>query len=356
MEGETVDELERLGECDEETVTERVLLPEGLNVWVEDAVVEGHRDEVTVTVSEPLAVKLTLCVDVTVEDRHCDGVLLPEEVRLGELERVEEDDDVVQTEGDALALFRAVPLPLEVNDALVVDETVEDRHSEDVPLPVRDALGELEGDTVTEAVEHTVGDGVPLSKPLRVPLAEKDALVVDETVEDRHTEGVPLPEREALGEPEGEEVPDDVEHRVEDGLPLREPLSVPLEVNDALVVDEIVEDRHCDGVLLAVLDTQGELKEEGVTEDVKHRDEDGLPVREPVTLSLGENDSMSEGETVEDRHMEGVLLAVREPLGEVEEEVSKEGVGRSEEDLVLSLDLESLPLDDTDTLLVDETV
>ena len=42
MEGETVDELERLGECDEVTVTERVLLPEGLNVWVEDAVVEGH--------------------------------------------------------------------------------------------------------------------------------------------------------------------------------------------------------------------------------------------------------------------------------------------------------------------------
>ena len=224
MEGETVDEPERLGECDEETVTERVLLPEGLDVWVRDGVTEGHCDEDTVAVKEPLAVELALCVDVMVEDRHCESVPLPVGVTLDELERVEEDDDVEHTEGDALALRSAVPLPLAVNDALVVDETVEVRHSEDVPLPVRDALGEPEGDTVTEAVEHTVGDELPLSKLLRVPLAEKDALVVDETVEDRHTEGVPLPEREALGEPEGEEVTEDVEHRVEDGLPLREPL------------------------------------------------------------------------------------------------------------------------------------
>ena len=131
---------------------------------------------------------------------------------------------------------------------------------------------------------------------------------------------------------------------------------MPLAVNDALVVDEIVEDRHCDGVLLPVLDTQGEPEGEDDTVDERHRDEDGLPVREPVTLSLGEWEAHSVDETVEDRHMEEVLLAVREPLGELEREVSKENVWRSEEDVVLSLDLEWLPLDDTDTLLVDEMV
>ena len=131
---------------------------------------------------------------------------------------------------------------------------------------------------------------------------------------------------------------------------------MPLSVNDALVVDEIVEDRHCDGVLLPVLDTHGELEREDVTVDVRHRDEDGLPVREPVTLSLGEGEAHSVDEIVEDRHKEEVLLAVREPLGEFERVASKENVWRSEEDVVLSLDLEWLPLDDTDTLLVDETV
>jgi hypothetical protein len=89
---------------------------------------------------------------------------------------------------------------------------VEDRHNEDVPLPVRDALGEPEGETVTEAVEHTVGDALPLRKPLRVPLEENEALVVAEAVEDRHWEGVLLPEPVTLGELEGEWVAEEVEY------------------------------------------------------------------------------------------------------------------------------------------------
>ncbi len=47
---------------------------------------------------------------------------------------------------------------------------------------------------VTDEVRQGEAEGLPLLEPERLPLEDTETLLVDETVEDRHSVGVALPE------------------------------------------------------------------------------------------------------------------------------------------------------------------
>ncbi len=265
----------------------------------------------------PLAEKDALWVVESVEVGLCDKELHAVAEPLGEPEDDEDTDDVRQRVEDGLLLLEPVKLPfgeedghllpepellpLAENDALVVEDTVVDRHSVEVLLPVSRPLDEPERvPPPTEEVAHSEKDGLLLLKPERLLLADKDIWPDCDAVEVRHKEGVPLPDRDAEGEPEGEKVPEDVRHSEVVRLPLLELERLLLDENVTLTVAETVE--------------------------VGHSEEATLPLRKP----LGDGDSVPEAEklfppeelqhcvevTVEERQRDGEPLPVRDTLGE----------------------------------------
>ena len=279
-----------------------------------------------------LTVPVTLSVDDTVEVRHSEGEVLPDLEPLGEPlgEKVTEDVRHKLGVGETLKDAEGQPLPVLVT--LSVGVTVEVRHSVGDELPEREPLGEPLGENVTEDVRHKVGVGemedvtVDVRHRLAVGLALKDAevqlltvpvtLCVDETVEVRHSEGEVLPVLEPLGEPLGEKVTDDVRHRLEVGDPLFEAEGQLLTVPVTLSVGETEEDRHSEGDGLPVRVTLGEPLGEKVTEDVRHSVDVGEPLYEAEGQTLTDLVLLRVAVAEEERHSVGEVLPVREALGE----------------------------------------
>ena len=90
--------------------------------------------------------------------------------------------------------------PLPLKEALGVRET------EGEPLPVRDTLGDWLEEKVTEDVRHRLTVGLLLKVAEGQLLMVLVTLSVGETEEERHSEGDGLPVRVTLGEPLGEKV------------------------------------------------------------------------------------------------------------------------------------------------------
>jgi hypothetical protein len=153
--------------------------------------------------------------------------------------------EVVQTValalGQLLTLMHALALRLRMGEADIKDDAV----------GVCELLGEAEcvpdsgGDSLPEAHALSVGEMeevehcVAVMLPVREPLKEELALCVDETVEERHNVLEPLPVRDTQVEPERVKVTEDVEQCEGDGLVLREPNRLLLGESLALSVLEL---------------------------------------------------------------------------------------------------------------------
>lgn len=159
-------------------------------------------EAVTLTVEEPLGVKVPVLVPHWVEE--VEGVIVP------------------------LEELHSVPVCVVVGQGERVGVEVAEAHP--LPLPLRDPLGEVRGVGVEEG--HTVGEAVPL--PHKLPL--------------------PLPVLERVGVEQGVGVK--VEHWVADPLLLPVPLTEPQVEGD--------DDRVPVALLVALL--QGDTVEEGVVD------------------------------------------------------------------------------------------
>ena len=140
-----------------------VLLAEKDALWVDESVAVGLRDKVLHAVAEPLGEPEDDDDTDDVRQRVEDGLLLLEPVKLP------------LGEEDGHLLLEPELLPLAENDALEVEDTVVDRHSVEVLLPVSRPLVEPDRvPSITEEVAHCEKDGLLLLKPERLLLADAD--------------------------------------------------------------------------------------------------------------------------------------------------------------------------------------
>ena len=185
---------------------------------------------------------------------------------------------------------------------------MEVKHKEGVPLPDRDAEGEPEGDWDAEDVRHSEVVRLPLLELERLLLDENVTLTVVERVEVGHNEGATLPLRTPLGDG--------------DKVPVAEKLFPPEELPHSVGV--MVEVRQRDGEPLAVRDTLGETVGDKDAEDEWHSDDKALPLGKTVRLLLVVNVTVALPESEE----EDVRLGVVEP--EAQEEMDGERVALGE--------------------------
>ena len=213
----------------------------------------------------------TLLVDEAVLEKLREGVLLLVRETEDEPDGERDIEEVTHCVAVALPLPRPVRLPLEVGVPSAVAEMVEVGHCERVPLPLLKPLGD--------------GGGVPVAEKLASP--EKVPHCVEVTVAERQREGVPLPVRDSLAEPEGEKEAEEEWHSVVKELPLGLPEALMLKVSAALRLPE----KEVKGDEIGVCEPAEQ--EEGSGEAVL------LPVTQllDVTDVLGDEKADAEGES-----------------------------------------------------------
>lgn len=204
-------------------------------------------------------------------------------------------------QGEALAAPEA--LPLSVGLTVLVSDSVDVVHTEDVGVVVRHRVGEgdCEMDTVSLRVPATVtvargeevaeGDTVPVREPVMlcvmVSEAEGHTVIVGDCDRDSVTVSVRVPEGVPVAEAE--------EHALREALPVELALPALEALTEALAVDVARPEGDKEPVAEGLPVTEADMVAEGVA--VRHREPLGVmdSVLVVVPLLPGDREKVSEG-------------------------------------------------------------